>query len=64
MGNDGKCRKHYPKIYNNETSIAQDFYPAYQRRSAVNGGNTCTKHVHRQSITMDNAWVVLDELSY
>lgn len=33
-----KCKKNFPKAFNNYTQVNQDGYPLYKRRSKINGG--------------------------
>ena len=49
---DGICNKFFPKKWQNTTIVDQDGFPLYRRR---NNGNV----VERNSITLDNKFVVL-----
>ncbi|XP_056689190.1 uncharacterized protein [Spinacia oleracea] len=48
---DGKCSKHYPKKFNERTTIGDDGYANYRRR---NNGRT----VEKNGVTLDNRYVV------
>ena len=49
---DGKCTKHYPKTFQEQTLLSEDGYPVYRRR---NNGRTFT---NAQGQTIDNRNVV------
>ena len=48
---NGKCSKHYPKRFSDETTIDGDGYPIYKRRD--NG-----RIVEKSGVTIDNRFVV------
>lgn len=48
---DGKCSKHFPKKFNQTTTIDEDGYPIYRRRD---DGKT----VEKNGINLDNRYVV------
>jgi hypothetical protein len=48
---DGKCSKHYPKEFNEETTIDGLGFPVYRRSD--NG-----RYVTKNGIRLDNKWIV------
>lgn len=48
---NGKCTKHFPKKFENETIVDENGFPSYRRR---NNGRKATKN----GIEVDNKWVV------
>jgi len=38
--NNGHCTKYFPKAYCSESTIPEDGYPLYRRRSPDDGGRT------------------------
>jgi len=50
-----QCSKQFPKQFCSETTIPQDGYPIYRRRSPENG---VISFVAESGITIDNRWVV------
>jgi hypothetical protein len=48
---DGVCSKHYPKDYNEETTIDGFGFPVYRRR-------TNDRYVTKNGIQLDNRWIV------
>ena len=55
---DGRCSKNFPKPFRHQTSMGEDSYPLYRRRSPEDGGKTFTKYVRGQGTVFDNRWVV------
>ncbi|KAL0459081.1 UNVERIFIED_CONTAM: hypothetical protein Slati_0535300 [Sesamum latifolium] len=49
---DWKCSKHYPKMFNNQTTIDEDGFVSYRRRN--NPSNT----VNINGVEIDNRWIV------
>ena len=47
----GKCTKHFPKKFNNQTTFDADGFPIYRRR------NTGTE-VNKNNVFLDNRYVV------
>ncbi|KAM3309424.1 hypothetical protein P3S67_011168 [Capsicum chacoense] len=47
----GKCSKHFPKKFNNQTTFDEDVFPIYRRR------NTGTQ-VKKNNVLLDNRYVV------
>jgi hypothetical protein len=60
---DDHCGKHFPKDFNDNTIIGDDYYPQYRRRSPENGGNTATtssgKQVDNRNVVPYNAYLLL-----
>lgn len=54
---NGKCSKHFPKQFRNETTMDADAYPQYRRR------NTGASYERRGGHVVDNQWVVPTLLS-
>ena len=52
---NNQCSKQFPKQFCSETTVPQDGYPIYRRRSPENGG---ISFVAESGITIDNRWVV------
>ena len=48
---NGKCTKHFPKIFYEETTIDEEGFPVYRRR---NDG----KKIEKNGILLDNQYVV------
>jgi len=55
---DGHCSKGFPKPFRRQTSMGDDSYPLYRRRSPEDGGKTFTKYNRGQATVVDNRWVV------
>lgn len=57
---DGKCSKDFPKLLRQKTTIGEDCYPHYRRRSPAHGGHTTKLFVSstKTEVTMDNRNVV------
>ena len=57
---DGQCTKNFPKPFNAKTTIGEDCYPHYRRRSTTDGGHTTTVRVSQtgSTVTVDNRNVV------
>ena len=55
---DGTCSKKFPKPFSDSTVINEACFPAYRRRSPLNGGYTGIKKVRGTDIIIDNRWVV------
>jgi len=55
---DGGCSKNFPKPFRRQTSMGDDSYPLYRRRSPEDGGKKFTKYVHGKATVIDNRWVV------
>ena len=54
----GVCTKNFPKPFCNQTTIGENCYPEYKRRSPENGGNFFYKNVKGKNIKIDNRWIV------
>jgi len=52
---DGKCSKHYPKEFREETLWCENGYPQYRRRMCSDGSGQCTR---TGSGKQDNRWIV------
>ena len=52
---NGRCTKYFPKEFCLESSIPEDGYPKYRRRSPEDGGRTFTNQHNR---IISNEWVV------
>jgi hypothetical protein len=48
---NGKCSKHYPKKYNEETTIDGFGFPVYRRRAN-------DRYIIKNGIRLDNKWIV------
>lgn len=48
---EGRCSKHFPKKFNEETSVDEDGYPVYRRRD--NG-----RFIEKNGVQLDNRFVV------
>jgi hypothetical protein len=48
---DGKCSKHFPKMFSQETTVDEEGYPVYRRK---NDGRI----VQKDSVQLDNRYVV------
>ena len=46
---DGSCSKGFPKPFRRQTTMGDDSYPLYRRRSPQDGGQTYTKYVRAAS---------------
>ena len=55
---DGRRSKSFPKPFRRQTSMGDDSYPLYRRRSPQDGGQTLTKYNRGQATVVDNRWVV------
>ena len=59
---DGRCKRGYPKAFQQTTDLGGDKYPLYRRRSCDNGGKTTTVsfEVSKRRVEMEvgNEWVV------
>ncbi|XP_049315830.1 uncharacterized protein LOC125779235 [Bactrocera dorsalis] len=57
---NGKCKKHFPKNYTNDTITDTDGYPMYRRRNVANGGHTFTirQSNNTNQVEIGNQWVV------
>ncbi|XP_026476448.1 uncharacterized protein LOC113382110 [Ctenocephalides felis] len=56
---NGKCTKHFPKSFQNDTITDIDGYPAYRRRDVDNGGQCFELRLSNGGvIDVDNRWVV------
>ena len=56
---DGKCTKHFPKPFLNDTQCGSEGYPKYRRRRKEDGGEEFTKTIKKTDITLNNRWVSL-----
>ena len=54
----GKCSKHFPKGFQLATTIGEDAYPNYRRRSLEDGGRFYTTLIRGQEIRITNENVV------
>ncbi|XP_064631618.1 uncharacterized protein LOC135489918 [Lineus longissimus] len=57
-GMERKCSKNFPKDYIDATTVTDDSYPKYKRRSPTQGGHTHTLQIHGEEYTVDNSFVV------
>jgi hypothetical protein len=58
MEND-RCKKKFPKEFNDETRDSPDGYAVYRRREFINGERvTFPKKIGTETHTLDNRWVV------
>ncbi|KAJ1288125.1 hypothetical protein BS78_02G065900 [Paspalum vaginatum] len=48
---DGKCSKHFPKLFSQETTIDEEGYPVYRRRDD-------SRTVEKDGVRLDNRYVV------
>ena len=59
---NGSCCKHYPKQYQSSTTLNDQNYAVYKRRSPDMGGLTAEKRVKQNGIDtvimIDNSWIV------
>jgi len=55
---NGRCSENFPKPFHRQTSMGDDSYPLYRRRSPEDGGKTFTKYVRGQATVIDNRYVV------
>ena len=60
MGNSGVkiCSKEFPKSFQKETEMTETSYPVYMRRKPEDGGRTFELLKGKNSITVDNSYVV------
>ena len=60
IGNTGVkiCSKEFPKAFQKRTEITETSYPMYMRRNPEDGGNTFELIKGKNSITVDNSFVV------
>ena len=63
---DGTCTKNYPKSFRSVTSLGNDSYPDYRRRSTSDGGFSttvrirgCDVEVNNSNIVPYNAWLLM-----
>ena len=54
----GVCSKKFPKDFSFETTIGEDAYPNYRRRSPEHGGETATVYCKGIQVLIDNRLVV------
>lgn len=52
------CTKDFPKAFRNNTTVSQDSYPEYRRRTPNNGGFTHSMRVKGADFVVDNSFVV------
>ena len=55
---NGSCSKGFPKPSRRQTTMNDDSYPLYRRRSPQDGGQNYSKYVRGQQTTYDNRCVV------
>lgn len=52
------CTKGFPKMFTHTTTIPEDAYPKYRRRSPADGGQTTTVKLRGNEVNIDNSSVV------
>ena len=60
LGNSGVrvCSKEFPKAFQKETEMTETSYPIYKHRKPADGVRTFELQKGKQTITVDNSYVV------